>query len=661
MLVIAPVVLMLAILLAMTGIETWLAGFGKTRQSYQTLGRIGLTLPYVVSASLGIVFLFATRGSLAIQSVGQGVFLGGLGVAGIAVVRETTRLLSLAGQVPDGQIGNYLDLYTLAGAAIALGSALFGLKVAMRGDRAFGSTGPKRLRGARAIHGANNWMSVAQAAKLFAPSGGIVVGENYRPDRDSVGQVGFDTRNRDTWGKGGKAPLLCFDAGFGSTHGLAFAGSGGFKTTSVVIPTALKFKGTLIVLDPSTEIAPMVTEHRRNNSQRVFTLDPKFPEIGFNVLDWIGQHGNTPEEDIASVSAWLMSEKPRISSGSDDFFRTMAEQLITAIIADVMLSEEPLDDEGEEEEGREDEADEEDDRDKLRTGEKSLRMVRRRLAQPEKTLQKKLDDIYRNTSSRFVRENVAPFINMTEQTFSGVYATATKETHWLSYDNYAALVSGATFRTEDIADGAHTVFINIDLSTLENHPGMARVIIGAFLKAVYNRNGDIGERALFLLDEAARLGYMRIIETARDAGRKYGITLLMLFQSLGQMREAFGGRDATSKWFESASWVSFSAVNDTDTAEYISRRCGQTTVEVEQVSRNTNSGRTGRTRSRQLTQRPLILPYEVTQMRTDEQIIFTSGNPPIRCGRSIYFRRPEMLSKVGTSNFSPKDKADADT
>lgn len=260
-----------------------------------------------------------------------------------------------------------------------------------------------------------------------------------------------------------------------------------------------------------------------------------------------------------------------------------------------------------------------------------------------------------------MRENVAPFINMTEQTFSGVYATATKETHWLSYDNYAALVSGNTFKTEDIAKGDLTVFINIDLSTLENHPGMARVIIGAFLKALYNRNGDVNERALFLLDEAARLGYMRIIETARDAGRKYGITLLMLFQSLGQMREAFGGRDATSKWFESASWVSFSAVNDTDTADYISKRCGLTTIEIDQVTRNSNGGRSGRTRSKQLTQRPLILPYEVTQMRTDEQIIFTNGNPPLRCGRAIYFRREEMASHVGKSNFAPKAPADAGT
>ncbi len=72
-----------------------------------------------------------------------------------------------------------------------------------------------------------------------------------------------------------------------------------------------------------------------------------------------------------------------------------------------------------------------------------------------------------------------------------------------------------------------------------------------------------------------RLGFMRILETARDAGRKYGITLVLLFQSIGQMRETYGGSDAASKWFESASWVSFAAVNDPETAEYISKRCAR--------------------------------------------------------------------------------------
>ena len=43
----------------------------------------------------------------------------------------------------------------------------------------------------------------------------------------------------------------------------------------------------------------------------------------------------------------------------------------------------------------------------------------------------------------------------------------------------------------------------------------------------------------------------RRLETRGALGRKYVINLLMLYQSIGQMREAYGGRGATSKWFES--------------------------------------------------------------------------------------------------------------
>jgi type IV secretory pathway TraG/TraD family ATPase VirD4 len=56
----------------------------------------------------------------------------------------------------------------------------------------------------------------------------------------------------------------------------------------------------------------------------------------------------------------------------------------------------------------------------------------------------------------------------------------------------------------------------------------------------------------------------------------------MIYQSIGQLRETYGGRDASSKWFESASWISFAAINDPETADYISRRCGTTTVEIDQ-------------------------------------------------------------------------------
>ncbi|MFH0302474.1 Ti-type conjugative transfer system protein TraG, partial [Bradyrhizobium sp. 31Argb] len=542
-LALAPAMLMAGLCLALTGIEAWLSKFGATPNARLLLGRIGIALPYVMAAAIGVVFLFAAAGAMAIRSAGWSVVFGGLLVVAIAASREIARLHSFANALPAGdRLLAYADPSTIIGATIAALAAVFGLRVAMKGNAAFAAAEPRRIRGRRAIHGESDWMTMIEAARLFPEVGGIVVGECYRVDRDAVADQSFRADDAETWGAGGKSPLLCFDASFGSSHGIVFAGSGGFKTTSVTVPTALKWGSGLVVLDPSNEVAPMVAEHRHAAGRQVFVHDPRSSAIGFNALDWIGQHGATKEEDIAAVASWVMTDNPRQGSARDDFFRASALQLLTALTADVCLS------------GHTEKKDQ------------HLRQVRANLSEPEPKLRQRLQSIYDNSESAFVKENVAPFIAMTPETFSGVYANAVKETHWLSYANYAALVSGSSFTTAELSEGRTDVFINLDLKTLENHAGLARVIIGSLLNAIYNRNGEVTGRTLFLLDEVARLGYLRILETARDAGRKYGIALLMLYQSIGQMREAYGGRDATSKWFESASWISFSAINDPETA-----------------------------------------------------------------------------------------------
>ena len=628
LLAILPAAIMVAAMILTSGMEHRLAALGTTAQAKLMLGRAGLALPYVAATAIGVVSLFATNGSTNIKAAGLSVLAGSAVVISIAVAREAIRLAGIAGNVPAGQsVLAYADPATMIGAGITFIGSVFALRVAIKGNAAFAMAAPKRVGGRRAVHGEADWMKMQEAAKLFPEHGGIVIGERYRVDRDSVATMQVRADEPQSWGAGGKSPLLCFDGSFGSSHGIVFAGSGGFKTTSVTIPTALKWGGGLVVLDPSSEVAPMVSEHRRQAGRKVIVLDPTASGVGFNALDWIGHHGNTKEEDIVAVATWIMTDNARTASARDDFFRASAMQLLTALIADVCLS------------GHTDEKDQ------------TLRQVRANLSEPEPKLRARLTKIYEGSDSDFVKENVSVFVNMTPETFSGVYANAVKETHWLSYPNYAGLVSGDSFSTDDLANGETDIFIALDLKVLEAHPGFARVVIGSLLNAIYNRRGDVKDRTLFLLDEVARLGYLRILETARDAGRKYGITLTMIFQSLGQMREAYGGRDATSKWFESASWISFAAINDPDTADYISKRCGDTTVEVDQTNLSSGMKGSSRSRSKQLNRRPLILPHEVLRMRADEQIVFTSGNAPLRCGRAVWFRREDMKACVGENRF----------
>jgi hypothetical protein len=90
-----------------------------------------------------------------------------------------------------------------------------------------------------------------------------------------------------------------------------------------------------------------------------------------------------------------MSDNGRAPGLRDDFFRASGLQLLTAMIADVCLS------------GH------------IERDKRTLRLVRANLSEPEPKLRARLQEIYDNSESDFVRENVAAFVNMTPETFSG--------------------------------------------------------------------------------------------------------------------------------------------------------------------------------------------------------------------------------------------------
>ncbi|WP_375685595.1 type IV secretory system conjugative DNA transfer family protein, partial [Bartonella sp. TT110JLCBS] len=93
------------------------------------------------------------------------------------------------------------------------------------------------------IFGSAQWMNIKQLEMIFPSDGEVVIGERYRVDEDVVKDVQFNPKDKTTWGKGGSQPLLTYKLDFDSTHMLFFAGSGGYKTTSNVIPTCLKYSG----------------------------------------------------------------------------------------------------------------------------------------------------------------------------------------------------------------------------------------------------------------------------------------------------------------------------------------------------------------------------------------------------------------------------------
>jgi type IV secretion system protein VirD4 len=507
-----------------------------------------------------------------------------------------------------------VDLFAVVGAMVPLTLSL----VALREGRPQLKHAGHIRRAASALHGESNWLPIA-AAKEWFKRGGIIIGEAYRPDLKP--------------NLAGKAPLLRYDGNEGSGHVLVFAGSGGYKTTGTVVPSALEWRSGLVCLDPSVEVVRLVYAARRGLQHRVVALNPEDPRSdSFNALDWIDTATDRALIDIQAVVGWLCGETP--GQRYDDYFKHAARALLGCLLADLIFD--PA----------------------LPPERKTLSLLRQRVSLPIPELKELLEAIYAKGSSygfSFPAQLAGNLKDITEKQFSGFYGEAGNATSWLALPSLARLVCGSGFRTRNLLSGKLDVFINLPLKVLQTSPQAARVILGALLNAVYEARGRLrGGRLLFLLDEVARLGYMGILETARDTGRKYGINLCLIYQSLGQLTQGWGhqGRQA---WFDAAYLRLFSHIQDYDAADFLSKACGEFTALGDSVSEGSgsssswehNSRSTHRSTSQQQLARRLLKPEEVLQsLRYDEQIVLVQNAPPLRCGRAIYFRRPEMLAKV---------------
>lgn len=506
-----------------------------------------------------------------------------------------------------------------------------------------GQTPDAPVRALSDSFGNADWLSMDRVKALFpGPAegyGGIVVGEAYRVDQTDVSNVPFDPENPATWGLGGKAPLLIDPCKTGSTHGAVFAGSGGFKTTAVVIPTLLHWTGPAVIFDPACQIGPMIKRARQEMGQKVVEIRPG---RGMNVLSWIDVTDPLAETHVTDLIHQLDGEE---ASGSkqkseNDMFSDRGREMMICILADLLWSDEPAE-------------------------KKTLREFRNRVVTPEKEMKRLLQNIYATTKSPLAKQFAGSLMGVVSETFSGIYSHATTATQWLGVKAYADMVSEGDFDPVELRNGNLTVCIQIPDRSLRNTPALGRITIGTLMNIVYLAEGQIKGRVLFMLDEVNFLGRLKVLADARDGGRKYGITMVLIWQSVGQVEDTWG-KAGKASWYTSTSWRLYAGVDDPETAKELSATCGTYTIitpnEGESRSYNSSasmnsSGSRSEGTTRGISERPreLIRPEEIsTTMRSDEQIMIVKNTAPIRCGRAIFYRRPEMVKLVDDDRFRMK-------
>lgn len=422
-------------------------------------------------------------------------------------------------------------------------------------------------------------------------------------------------------------------------HTAVFSPSGGGKGVSIVLPFLQTCSESCVVIDFKGENALITAKHReRHFGQYVALLDPyefvtKTPDT-LNTLQFFDR--NDPHvldhcNDLAKALVIREGTEP------DPHWNDSAEAWIAAVIAAVVAYEEP-------------------------GPTRSLQTVRHILSDPEE-LESAIQAMCASTIwdgmlARMGRQ-LRHFVDKEK---ASILTTVSRHLRFLDTPAVAASTRTSSFDPADLLTGKLTVYLILPPAHMRAQSALLRVWIGALLRAAIQGGLQEKKRVFFVLDEASSLGKMDAINDAIDKYRGYGVRLIFLYQSIGQLKECFAeGKDVTL--LSNTSQVYF-GVNDMTTAEQISSRLGESTIIVE------SGGRSGGT-SRQATYdsqsphsssgksvtdstnwsqqaRKLLKPEEVLQLPPRTAITFTPGVPPICTTLIRYYEESVLDEPSGT-------------
>jgi type IV secretion system protein VirD4 len=477
----------------------------------------------------------------------------------------------------------------------------------------------RRLQRVGDLHGSSHWASqaeVAAAGLLGAGDGGIVVGRLGK-------QVLVDRKDR---------------------HVLAYAPSGTGKSSCLVIPTLLRWRGSVLAFDIKGELWEKTSGYRQSLGHCVVRFDPSLVKGGaaYNPLLAIPRS----EEDVAfaqDVADILVSPEGKEATGGERFFEDSARALLTGVILHVVYTE----------------------------ARPALGTCLQLLSSPKPTdtweaMRTAIHDpggrrgwIDRATGSRSethptVASAASRLLGMDFRTATAVQATAQSKLVLFEDPIVCRNTAGSDFQGEDLISGDQpvAVYLTVAPADLDRMRPLLRIILAQLSRQLTKEIRRDRRPVLFMLDEFTALGKLDFMHRGIGFFRGYQIRVFISIQSLEQLFQLYGPHQSIGA--NCAVQIAYGA-NDVATAKLLSEMTGKRTVEYrrESWSRNLLGGR--RSESETETGRPLLSPDEIRRLPDGEALIYVAGCAPIRGERVPYFRDPELNRRAAVA---PPERSD---
>jgi type IV secretion system protein VirD4 len=373
----------------------------------------------------------------------------------------------------------------------------------------------------------------------------------------------------------------------GALHTLVFGPNGSGKSTRLLLPNLLEMENrSIVVVDPKGELAAVSAPFRRTIGE-VVIINPfgvladrsgyaDLKSDGFNPLLHLD-----PDSDTFNADAGLLAEALVKVEGKDPHWDASAQSLIAALIMFVCCEAKRIGDTP------------------------TLTEVRTLLCQnpykndrrdSEESENEFAGDTSRQGSwiprlaSEMMESHIPGLQNKASQfsvwtnEISSIVSAARRQTEPFDDTQIANDLARGTFDFREMKKRPVTVYLILPPRMIERHSKWLRLILTSALQSVLREREPGEPRILFMLDEFAALGHLKIIETVWALVRGYGIQIMPVLQDIHQLRGLYQERWETFIGMAGAV-VAFGA-REMTSAKWLSERAGETT----RVAASYNSG-----------------------------------------------------------------------
>jgi type IV secretion system protein VirD4 len=462
------------------------------------------------------------------------------------------------------------------------------------------------------------WASKSEVKKHLGQPEGIVIGEYTDP----LGKNEFfdpaDLKFKGTLGKG---MLMRIPLARGNGHILVISASGSYKSVGICAPAILSHDGPIIVIDPKGISFKQFAEIRRamgRNPVRVSANDGIDP---FRVLKPLMKEHPSLFYDLASN---LVPAAVQTSENST-YFRERSVDLLSALIYHYVAIDEP----------------------------DISKAIVEFLSKDMTAVVEAAHKIASETDKDYVRLPLQRIKLVDAKGMESLIRPTTNKFKFAEFPDVRSYVRDPKdFKKSEIAlDPETDLFIEIPSDIMTRFEPVPRIIMAAILYCSMKLEdpNNVKTRRLVICDEAKNFGNMDILKLFRDEGRGFGLHLMMIYQSLSQMKGIWGADEA--KGWSTATTRIYGRMESRETAEEIQSLIGKDTIrqKTDSTSQTHRGGifnsQVSSSQSEQIKEAPLLTTDQLTSLPSHAALIFTENLKPILASKALYFLRKDLAPK----------------